>query len=257
LNEKEKPKPLQLPPFLQEVLFVDNVSMSPLPLPLLSWVFVQLPRASLATVLRVNSGFYRAGIEVLHEKLDLAPHCLWPRFVDRAGEEDMYGDVADTIQLFCRQYSLSRSWLANVVRTVNIHPHSTAFCLSERELTLVTGQTVPALPNLQVLRVHMTHALEEAPRQRSFHINEMPGYRGPACPLQAHLPQCPTLFRLRPRKLVVLGGPCVYRDRGLTVLPYQVTASVESYTLVLCPDADLLLAGPNSPIPDLHPPVRT
>lgn len=249
LQYLEKPLPPVPISFLQSSFFPDPTpDLAPLPPSLLQECFKYLSdQSELARLLCVNTTFYRAGVELLYQRIRLRTDRPWPTFTADWSSNKL--SIASTVQLFCRQYTLDRSWLVNVVRIVDLYAHSTRICLPDKEFGLVTVASLPALPNLKVLRVHMTDSLCLTQSQRTLHNTLEQQAANDLCP-HIHLsPQCPAVFRLRPTKVVVIGGPCVYPELQLTALPYGPLASVKKYVLILSPSADLISSEPRNQAP--------
>lgn len=215
--------------------------MSPLPLTILSRIFVHLPPPSIGAAIRVNSQLYRAGIEQLHNHIWMTEHGPWPSFTDM-----------DRFPPLPLQQMLGRSWLRSVVHTLDVFAHSTRVCMTNPDDMWVTADSLPALPNIKILRIHMTNPFGTSQHQRSFHTNGDQQFHSNSAPHMHVLPQCPAVYRIKPRTLVALGGPIVYREKPITALPYGLLAAVERYVLVLSPDAELLLADKTSAVPILR-----
>lgn len=137
---------------------------------------------------------------------------------------------------------LHRSWLAKFVRELEIYPHTIAKCAA-----------FPPMDNVEVVRIRLSMYKSRTGHVWTFHTDAAfaggetpPRQRRPSLDV---FPECRALANLRPTRVVVLGAPAIYAATPVTCLPYTLLAAVDTYTLALGPDPDLVTCARASDIP--------
>ncbi|WOO83804.1 uncharacterized protein LOC62_05G007324 [Vanrija pseudolonga] len=137
---------------------------------------------------------------------------------------------------------LHRSWLAKFVRELDIYPHTIAKCT-----------TFPPMDNVELVRIRLNLYKSRTGHAWTFHTDA--AHAGGETPQRQRrpslevLPECRALAHLRPTRVVVLGAPAIYAATPVTCLPYTLLAAVDTYTLALGPDPDLVTCARSSDIP--------
>lgn len=222
-----------------------EVLFCPFPQSVLLQIIDLLSRHSLVTLLRVNSAFYWITLPILYQQVILTTGGPWPRF-NTVIKLPPKGDFRSWLE---------RNPLTSRVKQVDVLPHSSRRCMVHH-FSLEADCTVkppthncpgrlPDLPHLKLLRVHVNPG-------SGLHHDEKTRFASDANDGPGLVPQCAVVHNLRPRKLVLLGGPSVSSSSGLTSLPYAVLAAAEEYVLILYPDLELQEASKTSPLPLLR-----